>query len=211
MRFSDIDDPRRRPRRERRRGGGTGLAGDVAAVVLMFGLACVPTASTAEPPQVSEEFATELAQAEMVFDPARLGEFSVVPVERNRQFKHHFALRHNRLPVELRYAIHRLPGMASTALRMYAYTCVVNMATKGAADKPWESAEEREATSDPILQAEVLADWLKVLKRPSVRGVLVWRWFSDPDAGGNADTDFTVQGKPAERMLRCAWLLRCER
>ena len=37
------------------------------------------------------------------------------------------------------------------------------------------------------------------LDRPAIEGVLIWRWFTDPAAGGPADTDFTVQGKPAER------------
>ncbi len=79
----------------------------------------------------------------------------------------------------------------------------------GAAAKPWESAEERESAPDPLLQAEVLADWISVLDRPSIHGVLVWRWFMDPGAGGPVDTDFTVQGKPAEGVLLCAWRLRC--
>jgi len=79
----------------------------------------------------------------------------------------------------------------------------------GAAAKPWESAEERDAKADPALQADVLADWLKILDRPSTAGVLIWRWFTDPAAGGPADTDFTVQGKLAEAVLRCAWRGNC--
>jgi hypothetical protein len=71
----------------------------------------------------------------------------------------------------------------------------------GAAAKPWESAEERAATPDDALQARVLDTWLRVLERPSVAGVLVWRWISDPAAGGPRDTDFTVQGKLAEGTL----------
>ncbi len=82
---------------------------------------------------------------------------------------------------------------------------------QGATAKPWESAEERSAIADPLLQAEVLADWLGVLRRPTVRGVLIWRWFTDPAAGGPADTDFTVQGKPAEGVLLCAWTVGCGR
>lgn len=82
---------------------------------------------------------------------------------------------------------------------------------KGAAAKPWESAEERTTSTDARLQADVLADWLAVLKRPSVQGVLIWRWFTDPAAGGAGDTDFTVQGKPAEAVLRCAWTAICQR
>jgi glycosyl hydrolase family 113 len=80
---------------------------------------------------------------------------------------------------------------------------------RGAAAKPWESAEERVSTADASLQAEVLADWLTILDRPSIRGVLIWRWFTDPNAGGISDTDFTVQGKPAEAILRCAWIFVC--
>lgn len=79
----------------------------------------------------------------------------------------------------------------------------------GAAEKPWESPEERAATPDPALQAEVLSDWLEVLNRPSIRGVLIWRWFTDPDAGGMDDTDFTVQNKPAEHVLMCDWAKSC--
>jgi hypothetical protein len=79
----------------------------------------------------------------------------------------------------------------------------------GAAAKPWESVEERASAPDPSLQAEVLDDWLSILDRPAVHGVLIWRWLTDPDAGGINDTDFTVQGKPAERMLRCAWSGEC--
>jgi len=79
----------------------------------------------------------------------------------------------------------------------------------GAAAKPWESAEERTTSADPQLQAKVLADWLAVLDRPSIHGVLIWRWFTDPAAGGLKDTDFTVQGKPAEAVLLCAWTPGC--
>jgi hypothetical protein len=80
---------------------------------------------------------------------------------------------------------------------------------RGAAAKPWESVEERISPPDPQLQAAVLADWLDALDRPAIRGVLIWRWLSDPDAGGPADSDFTVQGKPAERVLLCAWTRAC--
>jgi hypothetical protein len=79
----------------------------------------------------------------------------------------------------------------------------------GAARKPWESAEERQAPPDRQLQAEVLGDWLDALDRPAIDGVLVWRWFTDPSAGGPADTDFTVQGKPAERVFVCARTKDC--
>jgi hypothetical protein len=80
---------------------------------------------------------------------------------------------------------------------------------EGAAAKPWESAEERTSTPDPALQAAVIADWLDVLDRPAVKGILIWEWLTDPSAGGLTDTNFTVQGKPAERVLKCAWMQQC--
>jgi hypothetical protein len=113
----------------------------------------------------------------------------------------------------------RLETMRASALRLEAISERVGKpivvgeiglrSAEGAAAKPWESAEERVAETDAGLQADVLADWLAVLKRPAIRGVLVWRWFTDPAAGGGKDTDFTVQGKPAQAVLRCAWVAAC--
>jgi len=82
---------------------------------------------------------------------------------------------------------------------------------QGAAAKPWESAEERAAPADPRLQAKVLADWLGALDRPAIHGVLIWRWLTDPAAGGPQDSDFTVQHKPAEGVLMCFWTTACAR
>ena len=111
----------------------------------------------------------------------------------------------------MRAAAQRLDALAARTNRRIVVGEIGVRSAQGAAAKPWESAEERPAVADPLLQAEVLADWLHVLRRPSVRGVLVWRWFTDPDAGGRADTDFTVQGKPAEGVLMCAWTVGCGR
>jgi hypothetical protein len=80
---------------------------------------------------------------------------------------------------------------------------------KNAAAKPWESAEQRISSPDPALQAAVIADWLAALDRPAIEDILIWDWSTDPAAGGIADTDFTVQGKPAESVLRCAWTGAC--
>jgi hypothetical protein len=108
----------------------------------------------------------------------------------------------------MRAAAARLDGLAARFAKPILVAEVGLRSAKDATEKPWESAEERLAAPDPLLQAQVLAEWLKVLDRPAVRGVLVWRWFTDPDAGGSADTDFTVQGKPAEGVLLDAWMLR---
>ncbi len=109
----------------------------------------------------------------------------------------------------MRMVAERLDALAAKTGKPVVVGEIGLRSAEGAAAKPWESAEERVAPADPVLQAEVLADWLGVLNRPSVRGVLVWRWLTDANAGGLADTDFTVQGKPAMGVLFCAWTARC--
>ncbi|MEA2904098.1 MAG: hypothetical protein QOI12_1485 [Alphaproteobacteria bacterium] len=111
----------------------------------------------------------------------------------------------------MRAAARRLDQIAARTDRRIVVGEIGLRSAEGATLKPWESAEERAAVADPLIQAEVLGDWLGVLRRPSVRGVLVWRWFTDPAAGGLGDTDFTVQGKPAEGVLLCAWTIGCAR
>jgi hypothetical protein len=111
----------------------------------------------------------------------------------------------------MRATAQRLDRIAARTDRPIVVGEIGIRSAQGATDRPWESAEERPAVADPLIQAEVLADWLGVLRRPSVRGVLVWRWLTDPAAGGLADTDFTVQGKPAEGVLLCAWTVGCGR
>jgi hypothetical protein len=109
----------------------------------------------------------------------------------------------------MRAAADRLDAVAARTHKPVVVAEIGLRSAQGATAMPWESAEERDAPADGLLQAEVLADWLTILDRPAVRGVLIWRWFTDPDAGGVADTDFTVQGKPAEAVLRCAWTKVC--
>ena len=104
----------------------------------------------------------------------------------------------------------RLDAVATQAGKPVLVGEVGLRSARGAAARPWESAEERDATPSPALQAQVLADWLDVLNRPSIGGVMIWRWFTDPNAGGLTDTDFTVQGKPAEQVVACAWARKCD-
>jgi len=111
----------------------------------------------------------------------------------------------------MRQTADRLAALAARTAKPVLVGELGLRSARGAAAKPWESAEERTALPDSALQAEVLADWLAALDRPSIHGVLIWRWFTDPDAGGPNDTDFTVQHKPAEGVLMCFWTAVCAR
>jgi hypothetical protein len=104
----------------------------------------------------------------------------------------------------MRAAAERLDRLAARLGKPVIVTEIGIRSAVGAAARPWESAEERVASPSVRLQADVLSDWLAVLRRPSVSGVLIWRWLTDPSAGGPRDTDFTVQGKPAERVFASA-------
>jgi hypothetical protein len=110
---------------------------------------------------------------------------------------------------KMRAVADRLDALAATTGKPVLVGEIGLRSAREAAAKPWESAEERESAPDPLLQAEVLADWLSVLDRPTIGGVLIWRWLTDPGAGGPADTDFTVQRKPAEGVLLCFWRVHC--
>jgi len=104
----------------------------------------------------------------------------------------------------------RLDALAASTGKSIIVGEIGLRSAQGAAAKPWESTEERASAPDPGLQAEVLGDWLAALRRPSIGGTLIWCWFTDPNAGGAKDTDFTVQGKPAEQTLQCSWTGACE-
>jgi hypothetical protein len=110
----------------------------------------------------------------------------------------------------MRDSADRLDALATRTQKQIVVGEIGLRSAEGAATKPWESAEERDAAPDPLLQASVLTDWLTILDRPSIKGVLIWRWLTNPNGGGPSDTDFTIQGKPAKHALMCAWTPRCE-
>lgn len=71
----------------------------------------------------------------------------------------------------------------------------------GSVEQPWQSPEQRTAPVDLAEQTDTLAQWLLALRQPWIAGVLLWCWYTDPDAGGPHDTDFTIQNKPAQALL----------
>lgn len=79
------------------------------------------------------------------------------------------------------------------------------MSAQNAQAEPWRSPEERQAPFDELLQAKILSWWIETLNKPYISHVLIWRWLTDPQAGGKGDIDFTPQHKKAEESLRHLW------
>lgn len=82
----------------------------------------------------------------------------------------------------------------------------------GAMEEPWlwVDAMPLPITPDTALQAEVLDGWLTSLRGNWHQGILIWNWYSDPEAGGANDVDFTIQNKPAQEIVACHWSGRCK-
>lgn len=77
-------------------------------------------------------------------------------------------------------------------------------AQKGANLKPW--AWNDYAELDLEVQAAYMESMLRAFERePWFRGFLYWAWESDPARTGPKDKSMSVQGKPAEQILRRAF------
>ena len=66
---------------------------------------------------------------------------------------------------------------------------------------PWESPEQRQGHVDLAIQQGVLEEWHDALRQSGISAMALWCWYTDPHAGGPADTDFTVQNKPAQSIF----------
>jgi hypothetical protein len=71
----------------------------------------------------------------------------------------------------------------------------------GALALPWEAGGEYSPTEQEI---GLVAAFRALTDRPWFRGVYIWHWNGNPDAGGPGDTDHTIQGKPAQAAVT-AW------
>ena len=81
----------------------------------------------------------------------------------------------------------------------------VGMRSKhGAQAEPWRSPEETQGPPDEALQARAIAVWDGEARKAGMARAWWWCVYSDPEAGGVRDTDFTPQGKLGWRVLEQA-------
>jgi hypothetical protein len=82
---------------------------------------------------------------------------------------------------------------------------------QGGTLQPWEWMSLRNSNKlpDTDTQATAISLWLDQLALQPVEGLFFWCWYSDPNAGGVKDIDYTLQNKPAADIIRCHWTGQC--
>ncbi|MCF6337498.1 MAG: hypothetical protein L3J84_06045 [Gammaproteobacteria bacterium] len=69
----------------------------------------------------------------------------------------------------------------------------------------WRKLREENPRADSQMQAVIMKEWLMSMDRSWIEGVWIWKWRSSPQAGGEEDPGYTVQNKPAQRVIQTAW------
>ncbi len=112
------------------------------------------------------------------------------------------------MQAHLEYAFYKLTQAVSGSHKPVWLLEVGMPSADGFSDAPWDwkTLNKRRPHVDLTVQAAAIALWLKVSRRqPYIDGIFIWNWFSDPDAGGENNIDYTVQNKPAEVVVRQYW------
>jgi hypothetical protein len=116
-------------------------------------------------------------------------------------------------PEELAAALDRhldaYQALAERTGRKVLFTEVGYKSIRGTALKPAAWPEELTAEERvPSQEAQALAYRVfldRVARRPSVAGLYVWKWFTNPDTREEDETGFSPRGKQAEAVLRAAF------
>lgn len=68
--------------------------------------------------------------------------------------------------------------------------------------KPWISPEEQNPPVNLAIQNTVLHEWRNALTSKGVKMFSIWCWYTNPKDGGAENSDFTIQNKPAQSVLK---------
>lgn len=106
---------------------------------------------------------------------------------------------------EQRGYIDTLAGLSEKYDRLILITEIGYRSADGTAIAPWEWQSEPEV--DLQEQADAYQAAFEVLwGQPWLAGMYWWNWDTDPDKGGEADSDFTPHNKLAEEVLKTYYL-----
>lgn len=103
-------------------------------------------------------------------------------------------------------ALDRYRALSERVGRPLVLTEVGYRAASDGAVRPHEWPERAEVAVDERAQSQALAALLSaVASRSFVRGVFLWKWFTDPDTREEGPAGFSPRGKRAEGVLRAAY------
>jgi len=107
---------------------------------------------------------------------------------------------------------HKLQQLRRSTLKWNKPVWVVEYgmpSASGSADRPWDwnrLQNDPAITADIKLQADAFAAWDTLLSQQKwIEGYAFWDWFTDPNAGGAKDKDYTIQNKATETLIACLW------
>lgn len=100
----------------------------------------------------------------------------------------------------------RLEQISERFERPVLLTEVGYKATQDTAVRPYEWTERSDSPVDEAAQAlayEIL--FREVANEPWIRGLYIWKWFTNPETREEGPRGFSPRGKPAEAILRLAF------
>jgi len=101
--------------------------------------------------------------------------------------------------------IETLAGLSEEYDRLILLTEIGYRSVDGTTIAPWEW--QSEPAIDLQEQADAYRAALEVLwGQPWLAGIYWWNWDTNPNRGGETDTDFTPHNKPAEEVLKTYYL-----
>lgn len=102
--------------------------------------------------------------------------------------------------------LEQLRSISQRVERPVLLTEVGYKATRDTAVRPYEWTERSESAVDTEAQAlafEVL--FRGITDQPWIRGVYIWKWFTNPNTLEEGERGFSPRGKPAEAVVRRAF------
>lgn len=114
-----------------------------------------------------------------------------------------------KMMVHVEYALYKLRKAVEQHGGKPVWLTEIGMpSADGFAERPWAwtALGHPRVRPDMMLQTRATAIWLDQVRRAEwIDGVFFWLWYSDPNAGGMNDRDYTVQNKPAQVIIRQHW------
>lgn len=102
--------------------------------------------------------------------------------------------------------INKLFAISNSLKKQFMITEIGIRSGRDALNRPWESPDERYLIPDSFIQEKILFEWVDAFNYHSennwINMIYIWCWYTNPNAGGYNDTDFTIQNKTSETYIK---------